>query len=147
CMSGQGAAERFMRNSADPVNELLAMHATGRFAEMETCARGLLAGNPDAPILHELLGIALSAQDRPGDALFPLQEAVGRAPGEPQFWENLALCQRRLEQFAPAEESLRRSLALRPGSAATLNALGSVLRSLRRYEEASTCFQQALEID
>ena len=49
----------------NPVAELMALHAAGRFNEMERRARALLEKNsPQAPILSELLGIALNAQQR-----------------------------------------------------------------------------------
>ncbi len=131
----------------DPVNELLALHAAGRFPDMESRARTLLKSFPGRAVLHELLGIALSAQERHAEALPQLERAARREPRDAQFWENLALCQRQLERFADAEASLRRSLALRPFSVETLNALGSVLNSLKRREEAEEVLRRALAIN
>src|SRR5438477_11533753 len=102
-----------MRSSADAVHELLSLHASRQFARMESRARGLLDGDDGSPIVHELLGMALAAQNRYADALASLRNAVELAPGDAQFWENLALCQRQLGQFVEAEASLRKSLALR----------------------------------
>ena len=133
-----------MRVSADAVNELLSLHASRQFARMESRARTLLDGDEGSAIVHELLGMALAAQNRHADALVPLRQAVAVAPDDAQFWENLALCQRQLGDFVEAERSLRKSLALRPISPETANALGSVLRSLRRHEEALQLFRQAL---
>ena len=58
-----------------------------------------------------------------------------------------ALCQRQLLQYEAAAGSLRRSLALRPQSAETLNALASVLRSQGREADAKAAFEQVLAID
>lgn len=135
-----------MAIAPNPINDLIALHALGRFADMERQARISLKSAPAAAILNELLGIALSAQQRHTEALPFLRKATRREPNDAQFWENLALCQRHLGQLAEAEQSLRRSSALRP-SAETLNALGSVLRTLRREDEAQRPFKQALQID
>src|SRR5262249_18125348 len=101
------------------INELIALHAAGRFAEMETRARVVLAAWPGAAVVSELLGIALSAQQRHREALEPLQRAVNVKPDDAQFWENLALCQYQVGELVPAEASLRQSLVLRPGAAPT----------------------------
>ncbi len=131
-----------MQGSPDQLREIMALHAAGRFSEMEAHARSLLKGAAGSPVLHELLGIALCAQQRFADALPALRKAVKRQPDDAQFWENLALCQRQLDQHGPAESSLRRALALRPNSVEALNALGSVLRSLRKFDEARRALEQ-----
>ena len=128
------------------INGLMALHAMGHFADMEARARRLLAAQPASAILNELLGIALSAQQRHAEAIEPLQRAVTSNADDAQFWENLALCQHQLGKSAEAETSLRKSLALRPHSVEALNALGRVLRSLERRSEAQRLFEQALAL-
>jgi len=124
----------------------MALHAMGRFADMEARARAAIKTASNSAILHEMLGIALCAQRRFDEALGSLRKAVVRQPQDPQFHENLALCQRQLKQYEAAAESLRKSLQLRPASVETLAALGSVLRSLRRPEEAEVVLRQALAL-
>src|SRR5215470_11897219 len=145
CSSAYDAA----MNSPSPahaIRELMALHAAGRFADMEARARAAIKTASSSAILHEMLGIALCAQRRFDEALGSLRKAVAREPREAQFHENLALCQRQLKQYEAAAESLRKSLQLRPASAETLAALGSVLRSLRRPEEAEAVLRQALAL-
>jgi len=132
-----------MSSAPNPIDELMSLYAAGRFADMESRARATLRRSPGSAILSELLGVALSAQRRHSEALGCLEEAVRLHPRDPQFWENLALCQRQLERFDEAERSLRRSIALRPNSVETLNALGSVLRSRGRLAEAEQAYRQA----
>jgi predicted O-linked N-acetylglucosamine transferase (SPINDLY family) len=134
-----------MVGQANPVQKLIALHAKGRFAEMESVARSLLKrGAP--PVVSELLGMALCGQRRFAEALSPLQDAAQLGKTDAQFWENLALCQRELGQFAEAEQSLRMSLSIRPFSPEALNSLGSVLRSLLRHGEAEAALRSALAI-
>jgi len=137
---------RDMQNPFNPVQILLSLHAQGRFVEMEQRARELLRGNGNVPILNELLGISLSGQKKFGEALPFLQKAVRREPNDALFWENLALCQRELGEYAFAERSLRQSLRLRPANAEALNTLGSVLRTQERTDEARAAFEQALAV-
>jgi protein O-GlcNAc transferase len=135
-----------MPSPPNPVQDLLALHAAGRFAEMEAGARALMRSNGSTPILNELLGIALCAQQRFAEALPALQKAAKRAPNDPQFLENLALCQRQLGDLPGAERSLRRSLELRPRAVEALNALASVLRSMGRPDEAEAMLRRALAL-
>jgi predicted O-linked N-acetylglucosamine transferase (SPINDLY family) len=130
----------------NPIHELMALHAAGRFAEMEVRARAAIKTASSSAILHEMLGIALCSQRRFEEALGSLRKAAVRQPQDAQFHENLALCQRQLKQFEAAAESLKKSLQLRPASVETLVALGSVLRSLRRCEDAEMVLRQALTL-
>ncbi len=133
--------------SVDIVRELLGLHATGRFTDMERKARAALKSAPDAAILSELLGIALTAQRRHSEALPHLALATKRTPTDAQFNENLGLCYVELKQYDKAEAALRQSLALRPRSIHSLNALGVALRGLARTDDARKVWQQALELD
>ena len=54
---------------ANPIQELMALHAMGRFAEMEARARAAIKTASSSAILHEMLGIALCAQRRFEEAL------------------------------------------------------------------------------
>jgi predicted O-linked N-acetylglucosamine transferase (SPINDLY family) len=132
-----------MAARTNPVPKLIALHAQGRFRDMEKLARSLLRRDA-APVINELLGMALCGQRRFADALAPLREAARMGRTDAQFWENLALCQRELGQFADAEQSLRTSLSLRPFAPETLTALGSTLRSLLRHDAAESVLRQAL---
>jgi predicted O-linked N-acetylglucosamine transferase (SPINDLY family) len=134
-----------MVDRANPVQNLIALHGKGRFADMEKLARSLIRRD-SSPILNELLGMALCGQRRFAEALAPLREAARVGRTDAQFWENLALCQRELGQFGDAEESLRASLSLRPFAPEALNSLGSVLRSLLRHGEAEAALRQALSL-
>src|SRR5690242_288719 len=117
-----------MAARTNPVPKLIALHAQGRFRDMEKLARSL-ARRDAPPIINELLGMALCGQRRFADALAPLRDAAQAGRTDAQFWENLALCQRELGQLADAEQSLRVALSLRPFAAETLTSLGSILRS------------------
>jgi protein O-GlcNAc transferase len=137
-----------MRNATlqESVNELMMLHAMGRFTDMEQRARGFLKSFSGAPILCEFLGLALAGQHRYNDALSYFQRAARGAPDDAQFWENLASCQLQMGDLAEAERSLRRALTLEPGSVSTLSTLASVLCSLKRHDKAAIAAERALAI-
>lgn len=129
------------------INELLTLYGMGRFAHMEQRARSLLLSCPQVPLLHELLGMALGAQYRYAEALPFLERAVHGDANDAQFWENLGLCQFQLKNFAAAEASLRRVLALRPGSVGALEALAAILRASGRKREAEQLADEIVALD
>ena len=130
----------------DAVNELLRLYSAGRFADMEQRAKAVLKSFAGTPVLRELLGLALAAQRRFSEALPHFERAARDHPDDPQFWDNLALCQCELKDYEPAERSLRKSLALQPASIGALVALGRVLHLRKRNKEASELLERALEL-
>ena len=130
----------------DAVNELLTLHGLGRFADMEQHAKAVLKSFAGSPVLRELLGLALASQRRFSEALPHFERAARDLPEDPQFWNNLALCQCELKDYAPAEQSLRKSLALQPGSIGTLVALGRVLHLRRPGPTIRLPLEDALEL-
>jgi tetratricopeptide (TPR) repeat protein len=124
------------------IKQMLTLYNAGRFADMESIARSVLPMAPNSPLLNELLGIALSAQNRNAEALNFLEAATRYAPRDSQFWENLGLCQYRIGEFTSAEASLRCALSLRPESLQASVGLASVLRSVGRAEEAIGIYGQ-----
>jgi protein O-GlcNAc transferase len=130
----------------DGVNELLRLYGLGRFAEMEQRAKAVLKSFAGTPVLRELLGLALAAQRRFSEALPHFERAARDHPGDPQFWDNLALCQCELKDYEAAERSLRKSLALQPAAIGTLVALGRVLHLRMRNEEAGELLERALAL-
>src|SRR5215813_5936504 len=130
----------------DSINDLLGLHSLGRYADIEARAREALKSFAGTAILRQLLGVALAAQGRFADALPQFERAAHENPGDPQFWNNLALCQCELKQYAAAEQSLRRSLALQPYSIEALVALGRVLHLLKRHEEARQALERGLAL-
>jgi protein O-GlcNAc transferase len=130
----------------DAVNELMMLHAMGRFTDMEQRARVFLKSFSGAPVLFEFLGMALAGQHRYNDALNYFQRAARSAPDDAQFWENLASCQVQIGDFAEAERSFKRALTLEPKSITALATLAGVLHTLNRDDEAQIVAERAVAV-
>src|SRR5262245_29927865 len=129
------------------IDGVVGLFGAGRFADMERQARTALGAFPTSAILSELVGIAMTAQYRHGEALPFLERAVRGDRSDRQFWENLGLCQLQLGMFAAAEASLRQSLAIDPRAVPSLAALASALAALGRASEAQAVTEQVHGID
>jgi protein O-GlcNAc transferase len=133
-----GTGSQSMQNTPlqDAIDELLALNQFGRHAEMEARAGALLKSFPGVPVVRELLGIALAAQQRFADALPHFERAVRDDPSDPFFWDNLAFCQLQLGDIEATEATLREATARHPGSLSAWGALANVLFSRDRHDEA-----------
>ncbi|MGB5774094.1 MAG: type IV pilus biogenesis/stability protein PilW [Sedimenticolaceae bacterium] len=78
------------------------------------------------------------------NALLNANKAVMADSGSSNAHYMLALVRQRLGELGPAEEAFRKSVALDPHNPLALNAYGSFLCELKRYEEADEYFRRAL---
>lgn len=131
----------------DAIDELLALNEFGRHGEMEARASALAKSFPGVPVVRELLGMALAAQQRFADALPHLERAVRDEPGDPFFWDNLAFCQLQLGTLDAAEATLRDATARHPGSASSWVALGNVLFVANRFDAARDALDHVVAIE
>ena len=92
------------------------------------------------------LGMALSAQQRHGEA----REAFGRAlelrPDDPHCLANLVSCAVELRDLEPAERLARRMAEIDPANFVSWSNLGVVLDRLHCHAEAIASFEKATEV-
>jgi Flp pilus assembly protein TadD len=119
----------------------------GRIDEAEAVCRQLLKGdryNPD--VTHLLAWVAEQRGDREG-ALILVDKAIGIRSSDPAFWNTKAMLLTDLGRPAEAVEAARRSVALKPGIAASHNTLGTAFQRLGRVAEATEAFRTAVQLD
>jgi tetratricopeptide (TPR) repeat protein len=128
--------------AAPDVPALLRLLQSGRYAELESLARSLLATRPASGVLWTLLGASLRGQGR--DALEALETAANLLPDDPEAQSNLGNALRARGQLGAAAERHLRALALRPDYAEAHNNLGSVRKDLGQLEAAAASYRQAI---
>jgi predicted O-linked N-acetylglucosamine transferase (SPINDLY family) len=123
-------------------------NALGRddFRAAEEIARRALTKNPrDAESLH-LLGTSLLCQERFGEALAPLREALEKAPRR-GLGHRLGYCYLALGDFKSAELVLKREVEAYPDLIDAHNALGVALVNQSRREDALKVFLEAARLN
>jgi predicted CXXCH cytochrome family protein len=103
--------------------------------------------NADRPEAQTNLGTAWMARGRPSEAIAAFSEAVRLDPTFSPAWVNLSDVQRLQNDDVAAHQTLRRALAINPGSAAIRHALGLALVRQRRMAEATEELGRAAQID
>jgi tetratricopeptide (TPR) repeat protein len=126
-------------------SQLAALLGAGQFAAAESNARELLALQPDAGVIWQILGAALAAQGK--DSLPALIMAVRLLPDDAGVHHNLGNAFARLERFDNAVSSYRRAVALNSNFAEAYNHLAQVLMSLGQFSEALKCCCRAIDLE
>ncbi|TWB43686.1 tetratricopeptide repeat protein [Nitrospirillum pindoramense] len=128
------------------------LKALGDLAAAEAELRQALALDATHADALNNLGAVLQAQDRMAEATACLRQAAALAPGDADAHLNLArllasdLLMRDPALVREALSHAERALALRPGHAATLDTLGTLLQRLGRLTEAERHFRAALAL-
>jgi tetratricopeptide (TPR) repeat protein len=116
-----------------------------RAGDAERIARDVIARRPQhAGALH-LLGMVLLTQQRPQDAVAPLQ-AAARASGDPAVETHLAFALRNAGQLVAARAALERATTRQPPYAPAFLELGTLLRKQHRFSEAQIVLKRGLEV-
>jgi tetratricopeptide (TPR) repeat protein len=118
-----------------------------RFAEAETPYRLAIALAPTRAMTRSDLGLVLTELGRFEEAMESHRQAIEMAPADAGLHFALGKTLFEAHELAASEASHRRAHSLTPSSAVILAALGGVLRAQGRFQEARTCFRQALELD
>ncbi|MFL5169558.1 MAG: tetratricopeptide repeat protein [Microvirga sp.] len=117
----------------------------GRPDEAERFARNVLARIPQHGKASYLLGCALLQQNRPAQAVAPLERAA-RALQDPAVETQLGLALRQVGRTDDALTRLRRATKRRPAHAEAFHELGYLLLSSGRIEEAVTVVEHGIQL-
>jgi len=105
-----------------------------------------LQKNPDCWMAHYNLGIVLSEQREPDQAIEHYRQAVALRPDYAEAHYNLGRLLVDVGQLDDAVAHYERAAAINPGDAETQNNLGVTLFGMGRADEAIAHYQKALEI-
>jgi tetratricopeptide (TPR) repeat protein len=129
----------------DVLQPALAALRSQRPNEAERIAADLLKRQPRHSRALYVLGSALLMQNRPKDAIAPLEEA-GRGRNDPEIDTLLAIALRQTGHADKAILKLKRATKRKPPYAAAFHELGYLLFSLERYDEAVEALNRGLEV-
>jgi predicted Zn-dependent protease len=116
-----------------------------RFDEAERLASGLLKSDRGNILAAQILGRALLMQNRPDEAIDPLQRAARRSD-DPEVETLLAVVRAAAGQRDAALEQLRRTTARRPPFPPAFLELGNQLRKIGRFDEGIAVLESGLKL-
>ena len=129
------------------LDEALADHQAGRYAQAEAAYRKVLAQQPHhADALH-FLGLLLHQGGRGGEGIELMQRAVRLGPNSAMYHYNLGNALREQLRYDEAIESLRRATALDSRLVDAWVQLGNCLRAQAKLDEAIGAFEKVAMAD
>lgn len=105
---------------------------------------------PDRFEVHFFLGLTLSNQGRPGEALEHFQKSLTLTPPTheiPSIYVHLGECYKDLEDYPKAIQAFEQALTLDPLLKEAHHLLGFCFFKLGDYQKALPCFEQVIELD
>ncbi len=129
--------------AADDIRQAMAALRAGRAPEAERAARAILANSGGDPEAFLILGISLLRQDRPKDAVEPL-EAAARLRPDAGTAVNLALALRAIGRNEDAQMWFERATAAQPVLVPAFAEHAKLFLSMRRFSEAESVLQRGI---
>ena len=133
--------------SAASVEEILELSRAGRWGELETRARKVVAHHPGHLLGWIALGKALLQLGHWGEALEPLSRVRQLAPGDADAHNDLGYAHYQLGRVAEAEACYRQAIRCAPRFAQAYNNLGVLLTDQGRLAEASVHLRHSLKFN
>jgi tetratricopeptide (TPR) repeat protein len=126
-------------------NQAYDLLETNKTGEAIPLLQQALERDPNEPIAHYALAMALSRVNREPEAVVEFEKACALNPNPPAAWYDwLAMSQARLGDLEGAIATFRKSLALDPADAGAQESLGTVLCETGQAEEGFEHLQKAI---
>ena len=126
------------------VDAAVKLQQTGRLAEAESCARQVLALQPDNASALHVLAVVMHQTNRNAEGLEIIQRAVARKSTEPEFRNSQGVMLMAARRSQEALEAFQRAIALHPTFPAALINMASLLLEMGRWEEAVGACRKAI---
>ncbi|MFM2449733.1 MAG: hypothetical protein RIS44_2183 [Pseudomonadota bacterium] len=139
----QAASERFPKDASVLYEQSMVAEKLGRYDQMESLLRQVMALKPDHQYAHNALGYSLADRNlRLREAKTLIQRALELAPGDPLITDSLGWVEFRLGNRDEAARLLRWAFRARPDAEIGAH-LGEVLWVQGQREEARRIWRQA----
>jgi tetratricopeptide (TPR) repeat protein len=109
--------------------------------------RQLVSANPNSPLMHRRLSLALAVQGRVDESAKERQIAVDQEREDPNYFVSLANLLRQADQFDEAVSVLERGLRTDAKHFPSLISLGSLQRQLGKLKESRETLRRGLAFD
>jgi tetratricopeptide (TPR) repeat protein/ADP-heptose:LPS heptosyltransferase len=132
-----------MLTIAQVLDQAVAHHRAGRFAQAESLYKQILARDPKHIDALQLLGTVACQNGRPEEAIEMLERAIALDGNRSAFHSNLGNAYRAVGRLEDAEKAGRQAVGLQPDFAEGYNNLGVTLQQLNRLRDAAEAFYKA----
>jgi protein O-GlcNAc transferase len=119
---------------------------TGRIDRSLGLIAKAIKANPNVPVAHCNLAIALQRLGRHGEAVASYARAIALKPDFAEAYNDRGNALRQLRRFDEALADCDRAIALKPDFAEAYDDRGTILQKLGRIDEAVACHDKAIAL-
>ena len=128
------------------INALARELSAGRLEVAERGARALLDRFPDSALVMNLLGVTLTRQDRPHEAVAVLDKAIELVPGFAEAHDNRGIALKVAGDLDGAIESFDKAISARPKFTEAYFNRGNALKDHGRFDAARESYGEAIRL-
>jgi len=129
------------------VNELIQFHQSGQFQLTEKKAKSLLEDFPQELILHNILGVALEAQQKFQEAADSYRNALKIQPQFAEMQFNLGSALYQLGDASGAIEQYQKAIQIKSDLVVAYFNLGIAYQSESQFDKALSAYRKAIELE
>ena len=135
-----------MENLKIKIQLVVDLYRLRDFVKAEGICNQLISENPKNVFLYNLLGLILVGQDKIDDALNCYQKGIDLDQNNAMIYNNIALLYTNNKfDNKKAEYFYNKSIKANPINPEAYNNLGTLYKSVDRFEEAINCFKKAID--
>jgi predicted Zn-dependent protease len=145
-VAGSDTAVKTVRSDVT-YEEAEAAFRDGAYRDAVSLFEGYVAGHPDNPWGHYMLGMSAWKGGHPEKAIEAFEAALDRDPDHLKSLVNLSRVRLEAGQAEEADVSIERAIEVEPGSGVAWRVAGNVRVELDRENEALDAYRRAIAID
>jgi predicted O-linked N-acetylglucosamine transferase (SPINDLY family) len=147
CNGNSGRPTRKMAEMPDvTIDQAIELFQAGRFQEVESICRRILADQPNHPESLHLLGLILDQAGHVDTAVEYIRKAIEAAPHVPAYHLNLGILLLKLSRVDQAIDCCRQAIFLKPDYPAAYNSLGNACKEKGDFDQAIVSYQRAIAL-
>ena len=124
------------------------IYYNGNFILAEVKTRSLIKKYNKVPILHNLLGMCLGAQNKTEESIKSYQKAIALNPKFAIAYNNLGnVYSNKKQNLEKAKELFEKSILHEPKFALAYNNLGNLMKDLNNFKAAESNYKKAISCD
>ncbi len=114
--------------------------------DTQSLAKHMLTKTPDAPLVHNMLGLELQSQNKLEQAISQYRHALQFKPDYVEAHNNLGIALQLQGKIDEAIKHFRQAIQINPAYAEAYYNMGITFRAQGKLDQAINCYRQALQL-
>ena len=136
-----------MKKLTEEIKNVLAFYKAKKMSSAENLCNELIKKHSNSEILHNILGLILTEQNKIIEAISCYKKGIKINPSYAMFYNNLGSIYKSQQKYLDAERNYKKSINLDNNIVESHNNLGSLYALVNKYDDAIKCYNQAIKVN